>query len=436
MWKLKCKEPPYIVMSSDYSQQEPKMSALRAMAAVGSEEKSPMVQAFKAGKDIYSTIASIAFKVPYENCLEFNPETHEYQPDGKQRRTECKSVVLGINYGRSVKTIGDQLYGSREDMTDEDRMKAAQEVYDNVLKAFPDLRAAIDKAQYSAKTRGFTETILGRRRHLPDMTLPPYDFVPEPKYVNPDVDPLDPSTLEHANEIPERIRKKLQNEFAKYKYKGQVYRRTKELHDQYHIRVIDNTRKITDASRQCFNAEVQGSAADMTKMALLNIYNNAEFKKIGGRIIDVVHDECIAEAPLHNRDEAGKILSGCMTGAAKFMPFDVKCDVETTFRWYGNAVDDILKYPQPQSIDDLDSLSEDEVRWIQIRLLEMEYILPVYKNEDGSKPIGVAAHGVNGKVSDEMKSAMDDYIKTRNITKEEFIPFIDHEVIYGTRLHK
>ena len=54
-----------------------------------------MVQAFKENKDIYATIASVAFGVPYENCLEFHPETHEYQPDGKKRRGEAKTIVLG-----------------------------------------------------------------------------------------------------------------------------------------------------------------------------------------------------------------------------------------------------------------------------------------------------------------------------------------------------
>ena len=54
-----------------------------------------MIKAFKDGKDIYASIASIAFKVPYEKCLEFHPETGEYQPDGKARRGEAKTIVLG-----------------------------------------------------------------------------------------------------------------------------------------------------------------------------------------------------------------------------------------------------------------------------------------------------------------------------------------------------
>nr|DAM46306.1 MAG TPA: DNA polymerase I [Caudoviricetes sp.] len=54
-----------------------------------------MIQAFKDGKDIYATIASLSFNLPYEKCLEFHPETGEYQPDGKARRGEAKSIVLG-----------------------------------------------------------------------------------------------------------------------------------------------------------------------------------------------------------------------------------------------------------------------------------------------------------------------------------------------------
>lgn len=78
-------------MFSEHStnvQQEPKITAFVS-------QDPNMIKAFKEGKDIYATIASIAFNTPYENCLEFHPETHEYQPDGKARRGEAKTIVLG-----------------------------------------------------------------------------------------------------------------------------------------------------------------------------------------------------------------------------------------------------------------------------------------------------------------------------------------------------
>lgn len=54
-----------------------------------------MQDAFIHNRDVYANIASIAFNVPYEKCLEFHPETGEYQPDGKARRSEAKTILLG-----------------------------------------------------------------------------------------------------------------------------------------------------------------------------------------------------------------------------------------------------------------------------------------------------------------------------------------------------
>lgn len=86
--KVPVKHPNYVMFSSDFSQQEPRLTAY-----VASDPN--MIKAFQEDKDIYAFIASLAFHKTYEECLEFHPETGEYQPDGKKRRTEAKSVVLG-----------------------------------------------------------------------------------------------------------------------------------------------------------------------------------------------------------------------------------------------------------------------------------------------------------------------------------------------------
>ena len=54
---------------------------------------------------MYASVASLAFGVPYEACLEFHPETHEYQPEGKKRRSEAKVIVLGKVFGLSRNVI-------------------------------------------------------------------------------------------------------------------------------------------------------------------------------------------------------------------------------------------------------------------------------------------------------------------------------------------
>lgn len=752
--------PGYVMLGSDFSQQEPKLTAF-----VGDIKE--MCEGFAHGKDAYALIASVSFNTPYEKCLEFHPDTHEYQPDGKARRSEAKSILLGVLYGRSIPSIADQLYGKRDDMTDEQKQKAAQKVFDAVMNAFPGLRNLMINTQKHASEYGYTETILGRRRHLPDMQLPEFEFKAMKGYVNPDVDPLDVNTLENRDEIPNHVVDDLKKEFSRYKYYGQIAKRTKQLYEEEHIRVINNRPKINDATRQCVNcvddeteiltvngwkhekdvsvgdsvigydvnskkvvvtdvthkhvysdengihvyefnsptfnsvstedhrwvvcesneeprfktsqniwknkwpdypilrvddndlpgnslsddylkllgwimtdgyfskpyygieiyqstrreknaliyhnmietlmnlgfdfkdksddgvyhtiyinkndmlydlwksnpdrtlsfdfvstlsqhqaevlmwamiegdgtlgdsekssnitftcssverkdvfqylafiagyatnayrisaedvnrwtngkiydsvsnrtpivvkndywtisilrvkrahiyphhkserfvnkvwcvttgtgtwvmrrngkvsitgnSVVQGSAADLTKMAILNLCNNKRWQEIGGRLLVPVHDELITEVPAQYAEEGAKILSDCMCGAASFMPFPITCDVETSYRWYGMEYP--CPYPKPESLTDYNS---DEIKWIQYHLVEMEYKLPVYKDENGEKPRGDAAKGVNGVESSEMKAAIEDYIKSRHISSEKFIDTIAKEVDMG-----
>lgn len=412
--------PGYVLISSDYSSQEPRITAF-----ISGDPK--MQQAFRDGRDVYATVASFAFGVPYEQCLEFHPETHEYQPEGKQRRNEAKFILLGISYGRSVPSIADQLYGKRTDMTDEEKVSKAQEVYDKVLNSFPHLRNAMIGAENQARTKGYVETILGRRRHLPNMQLPKYEFTAMPGYVNPDIDPLDLSTLDNKDSIPPRIVKQLTKEFESLKYWGQVVKRTKELSEQK-IRVINNTKKITEESRKTLNSIIQGSAADQTKMAMIALYHNEDWKRIGGRLLIPVHDELIAEVPEEYKDEGGKILSETMVDAASFLPFPSKCDVEMCIHWYGLAYP--CEYDKPSS---LDNMSDSNVKWIQYMLYECEYKLPTHKEEFGENFRGDVAKGIDGIYSDEVKSYIHDYMSKYNITDDaSFINYIEKHVYQGT----
>jgi len=411
-------------MSSDYSQQEPKITAF-----VSQDPK--MIKSFQEGKDIYATIAGLSFNKPYEECLEFNPITGENQPEGKQRRSEAKSIVLGILYGRSTVTIGEQLFGTNKSMTDDEKTTAAQKIYDAVLNAFPNLRAFMIKAQGDAKKYGYVETILGRRRHIPDMQLKPYEFSAEKGYVNPDIDPLDPTTLHNKNSLPDRIVTQLEKEFASYKYNGQIFKRIKQLHEEDHISVTRNTKKITDASRRCVNSIVQGSAAELTKIAILKVFNDPEWQRIGGRVLLPVHDELIAEVPMENYEEGEKILSRLMSEAGSFFPFTISCDVTTTLRWYG--LEYPCKYEKPENLTEstgFGALSPSNISWIQYHLFEMEYTLPIYKNDDGSKPEGDAALGVNGKWSNEVEACVFDYIDRYNISIDNFVNHIENKVVY------
>ena len=414
--------PGYVLLSSDYSGQEPKVCAFLANDA-------QMIGAFQAGRDIYASIASVAFNQPYEKCLEFHPDTGEYQPDGKARRSEAKVILLGTLYGRSIPSIADQLYGTRDDMSDDDKIKGAQRVYDSVMNAFPGLRDFMFASQTFAKKYGYVETILGRRRHIPDMQLPEFEFRALSGYVNPDIDPLDPATLTSKSEIPDRIVKQLTAEFKRYKYWGQIVKRTKQLYEEDHIKVINNRSKIQDASRKTVNSRVQGSAADLTKMAMLALDKDPEWNEIGGRLLIPVHDELICEVPIEHWKRGGEILSRVMCDAANFLPFPMKCDVTTSIRWYG--LEYPCPYPKPVKLN-LNDMSSEEIKWIQYYLVENEYILPVYPDENGDKPRGDAARGVNGVWSDEVNDAVNDFMTKHGISDySDFIDAVERVATYG-----
>lgn len=166
-------------------------------------------------------------------------------------------------------------------------------------------------------------------------------------------------------------------------------------------------------------------------MAILKLEKDPEWKEIGGRFILPVHDELICEVPAVNAERGKAVLSRCMESAGDFLPFPIKCDVETTYRWYGLGVDEIAERAKPQSLE-WDSLSKSNIEWIQCMLVECEYTLPVFKEEDGSKPQGVHAKGVNGKHTEEMDAAIKHY-KDRYLIKsdEEFLNHIEAKVLRG-----
>lgn len=312
------------------------------------------------------------------------------------------------------------------DWTDDAKVKQAQYVYDTVLEAFPALRKLMQSSEAFVRKYGYTETILGRRRHIPEMQLPRFEFKPMQGYVNPDVDPLDPSTFTQSSGIPDRVQRELLKEFCGYKYFGQIVKRTKELDEKYHIRVINNTKKIQDATRQIVNGIIQGSAAETTKLALLKVVADKRLKELGARIVNVIHDEILMECPIENAEECGKRLAQLMCDAANFLPFPIKCDVTTTYRWNG------LEYPciytEPKSVDTVEDM---EVRWIQYHLFEVGYVLPVYKKPNGDKPDGDEALGVNGIISDPYTAAINDYCEKHNISKDDFMYHIHTKVHTG-----
>lgn len=308
--------PGNVLMSSDYSQQEPKVMTVMCQDPM-------MIEAYQNGKDLYASIASLAFNKPYEECLEFRPDGTTNK-EGKARRSQAKSILLGILYGRGLNSVAEQLHTTK---------RKAQEIQDKVFKGFPAIKQFEDDTKYMAETYGFVTTFWGRKRRLPDMQLPEFEFKWKDGYG--DVDPLAFDTEVTETEVPEDIQKKYISKLHRNPFKKKPIYAEAEAEG---IIITDNGGKIADATRQCVNSRIQGSAADLTKLAAIEIYNNERLRELGFKLLVPVHDEFIAECPKEHAKECAELFSKCMSDAARDMNIPISTDVSISERWYGDEI--------------------------------------------------------------------------------------------------
>lgn len=309
----------YVLMSSDFSQQEPKCLAALCKKAGDSQ----MYDTFMAGKDLYSEIASKAFNVEYEDCKEFNADGSTNKK-GKERRTQAKSILLGVLYGRGEKSIAEQLNCSEE---------KAKSIKQSVFRGFPAIKQFEQDSLDMAYELGYVTTVCGRKRRLPDLQLDEYEFI----WKGGAGEDLLDFDSDVETEVPEELQKKYLRKLAQCRY-GQK----KKIFEQANaegIWIIDNGGKIADATRQCVNARIQGSAADLTKLAMIRLNDNEQLKKLGFRLLIPVHDEIIAECPEENAKECSELLADVMSKSAEeILRMPIKCDVAVTRCWYGEEL--------------------------------------------------------------------------------------------------
>ena len=309
----------YVLIGGDYSQQEPRLTA-----HCSNDEK--MKESYHQGKDIYATIASLAFDKSYEECKEFR-EDGTVNPEGKERRSQAKAIVLGVTYGKGIPAIGEDLGISTQ---------KAQAVYDKVMESFPMLERFMHDTQEKARENGYVETPWGRRRHLKDMQLEPYIFKYDGKVTN--FDPLAFGS-EVSTEVPERIKKEYTKKLDKCRFYKERIKVENDLQNQG-ISVIYNTNKIAQAERQCVNSVIQGGAADMAKLAMIHINNDEIMKELDFHLLICVHDEVIGECPIENAKEASERLAQLMIDAPKGkIDIPMKVDCEITRNWYGESME-------------------------------------------------------------------------------------------------
>ena len=314
--------PGHVLLSSDYSQQEP--SCLAAFCKEAGSDA--LFNARFKGNDLYSEVASACFNLPYEMCCEFNKQHEKNPPEYKERRNQAKPILLGILYGRGDKSVAEQLNCT---LAEAEGLKA------NLFNKFPEIKQFEQDSLDMAHNIGYVTTVCRRKRRLPDLQLSEFEF----EWLGnkcPYDDPLDFSMTESLP-VPSERQSYYWNKLhtVRFKDKPKVYEEAKKEG----INIIDNGKKIADATRQCVNSRIQGSAADLTKLAMIKLAHNEYLKELGFKMLIPVHDEIIAECPEENAKECADLLAKTMSDAAQeilHMPFN--CDVECSRAWYGESI--------------------------------------------------------------------------------------------------
>ena len=164
------------------------------------------------------------------------------------------------------------------------------------------------------------------------MLLPDYEF--EWSSVKFDDDPLDFSDEEEeVSELPDELIDKWMRRIKQSwgKKKNQVLAQA-QIEDG--IRITDNT--MSKDYTKIVNARIQGTAADMSKLAMIALQKDERLKELGFRMLIPIHDEILAECPVENVKECSERFAKIMSEApGDRFEIPINCDVAISYRWYG-----------------------------------------------------------------------------------------------------
>ena len=322
----------YKLVGSDYSAQEPRITTFLSGDPA-------MRAAYLEGKDLYCVIASNIYNNRYEDNLEHWPEGTELELDGqkivcgykthlnkegKERRSVAKMVLLALTYGMGPGTLAKRINKTNQE---------AQEIFDNFFKSFPKVEELINSSKQFLREHGYVEDWAGRRRHLTDYFLNPY----EAEYMDPEA--LIAKTFnpilgcENRPLVDEKLTSWVNR--AKASKGNKEFDQLAKEAAKEGILLSANTGRIAQAERQCLNARIQGSAASLTKLAMIQIHNSEELKDIDAKLVMTIHDEVMLECPALYAEQASEILPRIMIdAAAPYIDVPMKCDPAVESRWY------------------------------------------------------------------------------------------------------
>jgi len=227
----------HVLLTADYSQIE-----LRILAHL--TEEPALIKAFEADEDIHRAVASEVFGVPLDQVT-------------KDQRGHAKTINFGIIYGVTPHGLSRRIEGLT--------FAAATDLIAAYNKRFPSIKRFFDHCVTEAQTKGYVETILGRRRPIPEIA----------------------SNIISMRNYGERL---------------------------------------------AINSVVQGSAADLIKVAMVNVYRELKRENRPSKLLLQVHDELVFETPMASVEAEAAIVREQMTGAMK-LKVPLKVEVGWAKNW-------------------------------------------------------------------------------------------------------
>lgn len=231
------KDENYVLIDADYSQIE-----LRLLAHIADD--GVMKEAFISGRDVHAVTASQVFNVPLSEVT------------GEMRK-RAKAVNFGIVYGIGEHSLAQDIGVSR---------KEAGEYIESYFEKYKGIAGYLKEAVENAKENGYTTTVFGRRRYIPEL----------------------------------KSGKAMLRAFGE---------------------------------RAAMNSPIQGSSADIIKLAMINVYNTLKAENLDARLILQIHDELIVEAHKDCAERAAEILREQMEHVASLsVPLTVDLNIGSS--WY------------------------------------------------------------------------------------------------------
>lgn len=249
--------------------------------------------------------------------------------------------------------------GERMGYAGDQAKKEGQKLLDSFFRSFPEVEKAIAYSKEFLSKKGYVEDWAGRRRHLPDYFLKNYEVKLKDEGVMATFNPFlgcDSKTTAEGEAkiakwkelIKDAIlgsqkyqRKEAAKDNRSWEDNGEMSNmkfkklQTEALADG--VILIANTGRKAQAGRQCFNARIQGGAASLTKLAMVNIDNDQQMNDWDAHLVITVHDEVLVECPAYYSELVEKRLPQIMIDTAKpYINVPMSCDPANESRWYAS----------------------------------------------------------------------------------------------------